>query len=58
MNNQIYIRLGKPKMFKESSRPAEPTPIKTFIIKWTIISLLVYFFIGDVFSFLIGLIGL
>ena len=56
MNNQIYLRIGKPKMFKQSKRPSEPTPIKTFIIKWTIILTLIYFFLGDVLNFLFRLI--
>ena len=56
MNNQIYLRVGKPKMFREPKRPSEPTPIKTFIIKWTIIILLLYFFLDDVLSFLYRLI--
>ncbi len=56
MNNQIYIRMGKPKMFRQPKQPGTPTPIKTFIIKWTIILLLIYFFIDDVFRFLFGLI--
>ena len=56
MNNQIYLRIGKPKMFRPSKAPSQPKPIKTFIIKWTIIITLIYFFIDDVFRFLFGLV--
>lgn len=56
MNNQIYFRIGKPSRFKEPKRPGEATPIKTFIIKWTIIITLLYFFLDDAFRFLLGVI--
>ncbi len=52
MNNQIYFRIGKPKMFRQPKQPNQPTPIKTFIIKWTIIILLLYFFLDDALRFL------
>ena len=56
MNNQIYMRFGRPKMFRQSNQPKAPTPIKTFIIKWTIIITLLYFFLDDILKFLFGLI--
>ncbi len=56
MTNQIYLRIGKPKMFRQAKQVKGPTPIKTFIIKWSIIIGLLYFFLDDVFNFLFGLI--
>lgn len=41
MNNAIYIRIGRPKRFREEPKP--PGPIKTFLIKWGIVIGTIYF---------------
>ena len=42
MNNQILIRLGRPKRYKIQRQPKQHHPIKIFIIKWLLVIGVIY----------------
>jgi len=63
VNNQIYIRIGRPSRYKPTpyqqallGQRKQPNPIKIFIIKWGLVLGFLYFFTDDIIRFIFGLI--
>ncbi len=52
MNNQIYIRLGRPNKYKTIKEDKPMHPIMVFITRSILIMAFLYFFLDDVIRFL------
>ena len=43
MTNDIYLRIGKPKRFREQKEHKPMNPILVFVIKWALVIGTIYF---------------
>lgn len=55
MSNQIYMRIGKPDRYKPFKEDKPMHPILYFIVKWSIVIVLLYFFLDDIIRFIFNL---